>query len=133
MNNVAHCLAKSFLQYCIQYEQDNVVQGVPSQQWLIWLGGRKIVYNVHNSILYYVSKQELCEHLFEKGNVYHLGISKIDWNAISKAAGKNTHQDAIFWTKLSSGFLPTAQRLHIHDKEESNMCPCCENQVEKHF
>ena len=36
-----------------------------------------------------------------------------------------THRERIFNIKLQTGFLPTANRMHMFDENTSSRCPCC--------
>ena len=48
-----------------------------------------------------------------------------DWKAFGNACKSYTHRERIFNVKIQTGFLPTADRLHLFDTKHSSKCPCC--------
>ena len=64
-------------------------------------------------------------HMIQRNELMHQDISSIDFFSNGLAHKPYTHKQRIFSAKVNSHFLPTAQRFHLYNNDESVRCPCC--------
>lgn len=124
MNDIAYHLATDFLRFCIIYGEP-VISKIPSRMWSLNLNGYTIVSNVEKLIQQHINSNDMKEYWQKKGNISDELYNNVDWMAFGNACKNYTRREPIFNVKIQTGFLPTADRLHLFDAKHSSKCQCC--------
>ena len=124
MNDIAHHLATDFLRFCIIYNAP-APSDIPTQMWRVQLDGRMIVSDVEKAILGHTYNDDMKAYRMKQGNIANELYHQVNWKAYGDLNKSMTHRERIFNIKLQTGFLPTANRMHMFDENTSSRCPCC--------
>ena len=123
MNDMAHNLATEYLEFC-KVTNERAIRIIPTKMWTVSIGNKTITSNFERSILKHIYLKEMRQYRLSKGNIPPDLYEKNHWEVFGNATKSYTYRERIFSTKLCTGFLPTAGRMHLFDNKTSARCPC---------
>ena len=124
MNDIAHHFATDFLRFCIIYNAP-APSDIPTQMWRVQLDERMLVSDVEKAILGHTYNDDMKAYRMKQGNIANELYHQVNWKAYGDLNKSMTHRERIFNIKLQTGFLPTANRMHMFDENTSSRCLCC--------